>query len=139
MRMRRGIRFSQFMLLNEELIWGALFLKVTCLIAFRLNFFFGIEGFMGDADGRRQKANRIIFNTRGKQVVLYNVIIVVYKINCMQKRLNLATHYELRAKTPHPTLQNTPFTLSLSLLFLLSISVRAEKVHHSSLVVVLAD
>ena len=96
---------------------------------------------MGGADGRRQKANRIIFNTRGKQVVLYNVIIVVYKINCMQKRLNLATHYALRAKTLHPTLQNTPFTLSLSLvlLFLLSISVRAEKVHHSSLVVVLAD
>jgi hypothetical protein len=59
----------------------------------------------------------------------------------MQKRLNLATHYALRAKTPHPTLQNKPFTLSLSLflLFLLSISVRAEKVHHSSLVVVLAD
>jgi hypothetical protein len=58
----------------------------------------------------------------------------------MQKRLNLATHYALRAKTPHPTLQNTPFTLSLSLFLLfLSISVRAEKVHHSSLVVVLAD
>ena len=57
----------------------------------------------------------------------------------MQKRLNLATHYALRAKTLHPTLQNTPFTLSLFLLFLLSISVRAEKVHHSSLVVVLAD
>ena len=91
------------------------FLKVTCLNAFKRNFW--DRGFVGGADGRRQKANRIIFNTPGKQVVLYNVIIVVYKINCMQKRLNLATHYALRAKTPHPTLQNTPFTLSLSLSF----------------------
>ena len=86
------------------------------ILAFKLNFFLASRASRG-ALMEDAKANRIIFNTRGKQVVLYNVIIVVYKINCMQKRLNLATHYALRAKTPHPTLQNTPFTLSLSLSF----------------------
>ena len=47
----------------------------------------------------------------------------------MQKRLNLATHYALRAKTPHPTLQNTPFTLSL---FLLSYDEMCACAHISS-------
>ena len=64
------------------------------------------------------------------QSLLIIIVVVVYKINCMQKRINVATRYALRAKTPHPTLQNTPscaLSLSCTLLSLLSSSAHVEK------------
>ena len=65
-----------------------------------------------------------------QSLLIIIVVVVVYKINCMQKRINVATRYALRAKTPHPTLQNTPscaLSLYCTLLSLLSSSAHVEK------------